>query len=92
MQSLGYERHSRKQSVGVIQPGSYHFGTEAAERMTIVNGEAQVVVDGSDASTTYAAGTAFEIAGVLATISCQQPCVYWCELISKYIKGLPCVP
>jgi uncharacterized protein YaiE (UPF0345 family) len=37
-----------KKTLGVILPGSYHFGTEAAERMDIVGGSCEVVLDGSE--------------------------------------------
>src|SRR5207248_11638632 len=34
VQSIGFERHGRRATAGVIAPGEYHFGTEAPERMT----------------------------------------------------------
>ena len=50
VQSLGYERHGRKQTVGVIAPGEFQFTTDGAERMTVVNGElqARVALQGKD--------------------------------------------
>ena len=47
---------------GVIYPGSYHFGTEAAERMEIIDGSCKVTLDGSETVTTYAAGEHFDVA------------------------------
>ncbi|MGZ6096243.1 MAG: pyrimidine/purine nucleoside phosphorylase, partial [Polyangiales bacterium] len=38
VQSIGFERNGRKATVGVIDVGEFHFGTVAAERMTIVSG------------------------------------------------------
>jgi purine/pyrimidine-nucleoside phosphorylase len=35
-----------KKTLGLIYPGSYHFGTDKAERMEIVAGDCQVVLDG----------------------------------------------
>ena len=52
-----------KKTLGLIYPGSYHFGTAAPERMEIVDGPCQVVLDGQSAQSTYAAGQAFEVAG-----------------------------
>ncbi len=51
---------SRK-TLGLIFPGSYHFGTDAAERMEIIDGSCTVVLDGSEAPAAYAAGSAFEV-------------------------------
>lgn len=46
---------------GVIFAGSYHFGTEKAERMEVIAGNAKVTLDGSDAAVEYAAGTYFDV-------------------------------
>ena len=63
VQSIGFERNGRRATVGVIAPGSFHFGTQAPERMTIISGELSIKPDGSDDWALYPAGTAFEIAG-----------------------------
>ena len=47
---------------GVIFPGSYHFGTEAAERMEIIDGDCKVTLDGSKESIDYSAGQHFDVA------------------------------
>jgi uncharacterized protein YaiE (UPF0345 family) len=39
VQSIGFERQGRRQTVGVLDVGEFHFGTDAAERMTVVSGE-----------------------------------------------------
>jgi purine/pyrimidine-nucleoside phosphorylase len=36
-----------KKTLGLIYPGSYHFGTAAAERMEITDGTCEVVIDGT---------------------------------------------
>jgi purine/pyrimidine-nucleoside phosphorylase len=61
VQSVAFERHGRRATVGVIAPGDYHFGTEAAERMTVTSGQLRVRPDGGEWAL-YPAGTAFEIA------------------------------
>jgi uncharacterized protein YaiE (UPF0345 family) len=53
---------SRK-TLGLIFPGTYHFGTDAAERMEMVAGEVRVTLDGSTETNRYAAGDAFEVPG-----------------------------
>jgi hypothetical protein len=40
----------------VILPGNYHFGTNQAERMEIIQGEAEVHQDGGGKSVRYVAG------------------------------------
>jgi len=82
VQSLGYERNGRKQTVGVIVPGEFHFNTDAAERMTVVNGELQARLPGSQVWVTYAAGTSFEVPAKSGfDVKATAPSAYWCEFI-----------
>jgi uncharacterized protein YaiE (UPF0345 family) len=50
-----------KKTLGLIYTGSYHFGTDAAERMEIVAGSCKVTLDGHTTVQTYAAGTYFDV-------------------------------
>lgn len=50
-----------KKTLGLIYPGTFHFGTAAAERMEIVAGSCRVKQAGSNAWTSYEGGTAFEV-------------------------------
>jgi hypothetical protein len=50
-----------KKTLGLIRPGSYYFGTAAAERMEIVAGECVVTQKDSPESMTYGAGTFFDV-------------------------------
>jgi uncharacterized protein YaiE (UPF0345 family) len=50
-----------KKTLGLIYPGTYHFGTDKAERMEIVSGNCEVKIDGSEARTTYAGGEFFDV-------------------------------
>ena len=52
-----------KKTLGLIYPGSYHFGTAAPERMEIVSGSCRVTLDGQNAVKEYAAGTYFDVPG-----------------------------
>lgn len=47
---------------GLIYPGSYHFATEAAERMEITDGACSVILDGSEETAVYKAGEHFDVA------------------------------
>lgn len=73
-----------KKTLGVIYDGSYHFGTEAAERMEITDGACQVVLDGQTESKSYAAGSAFEVpahSGFTITVA-EGICQYVCSFLS----------
>ncbi len=52
-----------KKTLGLIYPGTYHFGTGAPERMEIVAGACRVTLDGSTTAQDYAAGTYFDVPG-----------------------------
>ncbi len=52
-----------KKTLGLIRPGSYHFGTGAPERMEIVAGSCRVVLDGQTAENIYDAGKFFDVPG-----------------------------
>ena len=58
--SIVFPDGSRK-TLGLIYPGSFHFGTNAAERMELVAGDCRVKLDGTATWTTYAAGQAFDV-------------------------------
>jgi uncharacterized protein YaiE (UPF0345 family) len=50
-----------KKTLGLIYPGEYHFGTDAAERMEITAGHCRVRLDGQGAWREYAAGSSFRV-------------------------------
>ncbi len=52
-----------KKTLGLIYPGSYHFGTGAPERMEVVAGACVVTLDGETAQKAYATGTYFDVPG-----------------------------
>jgi uncharacterized protein YaiE (UPF0345 family) len=52
-----------RKTLGLIYPGSYHFGTGAPERMEIVAGQCRVTLDGHAAPGDYATGTHFDVPG-----------------------------
>jgi hypothetical protein len=52
-----------KKTLGLIRPGSYHFNTDAPERMEIVAGACRVQLDKKKAVKKYAAGAAFDVPG-----------------------------
>jgi uncharacterized protein YaiE (UPF0345 family) len=50
-----------KKTLGLIYPGEYHFGTDAAERMDIIAGTCRVKLDGQSVSSEHAAGSGFDV-------------------------------
>lgn len=52
-----------KKTLGLIYPGSYHFGTAAPEGMEIVAGACRVTLDGQSSVKDYATGTSFNVPG-----------------------------
>jgi len=83
VQSVGSTRNGRRFTVGVIAEGEYHFGTDAAERMTVTSGELHAKRDGSVTWAIYATGTAFEI-GAKSGFTVKAlggPASYLCEYL-----------
>jgi purine/pyrimidine-nucleoside phosphorylase len=73
-----------KKTLGLIYPGSYHFGTEAAERMDIIDGSCEVVLDGSEDKLSYSAGQSFDVSaksGFTITVA-DGICQYVCSFLS----------
>ncbi len=72
-----------KKTLGLIRPGSYHFGTAAAERMEIVAGECTVTLDGMTGTHRYGAGTHFDVpanSGFTIAVSAGL-CEYICSFL-----------
>ncbi|MEN9735226.1 MAG: hypothetical protein RLZ45_3221 [Verrucomicrobiota bacterium] len=73
---------SRK-TLGIIFPGSFHFGTDAAERMEIVAGSCRVKLDGHPAETEIQAGGFFDVpakSGFDIAVASGQ-CEYICSFL-----------
>ena len=73
-----------KKTLGLIYPGSFHFGTGAAERMEIVAGGCRVKLHGSTTWSDYATGAVFEVPGnsgfdiEVAAGICEYICSFLC--------------
>ncbi len=71
-----------KKTLGIIYPGSYHFGTDASERMEIIAGVCRVTLDGGGAAADYGAGQQFDVPGKsgftieVATGLCEYICSF----------------
>jgi len=76
-------KEGEHKTVGVILPGSYHFGTGKAELMELLEGSASVVLDGTHSTTTCSAGQSFRVpanSGFTITVS-TDPCHYVCSFL-----------
>lgn len=74
----------QRKTLGVILPGSYYFGTEAAERMEIIEGSCSYVLKDSDETEIVSSGEAFDIPanfGFTITVV-DGPCHYVCSFLS----------
>jgi purine/pyrimidine-nucleoside phosphorylase len=73
-----------KKTLGLIYPGDFHFGTQAAERMEIVAGECRVKIKGSDQWKDFKGGQAFDVpANSGFDISVKSGiCEYVCSFLS----------
>jgi purine/pyrimidine-nucleoside phosphorylase len=73
---------SSRKTLGLIYPGSFHFGTKAAERMELVAGACRVKMDGASAWQSFGAGQTFEVPAnsgfdiEVATGICEYICSY----------------
>lgn len=72
-----------RKTLGVILPGSYHFGTDAPEHMLIAAGACCYTVDGTEDTHDVAEGGEFELPGKSGfTISVEgEPCHYVCTFL-----------
>jgi uncharacterized protein YaiE (UPF0345 family) len=71
-----------KKTLGLIYPGSYHFGTGAAERMEIVSGQCAVILDGKTESQSYSANEYFDVPAKSGfTIQVSALCEYICSFL-----------
>lgn len=82
VQSVGFERNGRSATVGVMEPGEYHFNTAAPERMTVVSGELRVKLPGDTAFHCYPCGTSFEVPGQSGfDLEVLSAAAYLCEFL-----------
>ncbi len=82
--SVLFSDHTKK-TLGLIYPGSYHFGTAAPERMEIVAGACRVTLDGQTTVRDYAAGQNFDVPGKSGfTIEVTGGI---CEYICSFLAG-----
>ncbi|MCU0752345.1 MAG: pyrimidine/purine nucleoside phosphorylase [Akkermansiaceae bacterium] len=72
-----------KKTLGLIYPGTYHFGTAAPELMEIIAGDCKVRLDGTSETSAIEAGSSFEVGGNSGfTITVEEGiCEYICSFL-----------
>lgn len=80
VKSLTVNQSSGKSTVGVIKPGTYEFGTDTIEVMTVIAGTLDALVPGEANWKTYKPFDAFEVPkGVKFSVRCSEDAAYRCE-------------
>jgi len=78
VQSLSLEGKYGTATVGVIEPGTYNFGTSKQETMVIVEGVLEAKIPGSEWKN-YTKGEKFIVdAGKAFDCKCAEPVAYIC--------------
>jgi uncharacterized protein YaiE (UPF0345 family) len=83
VQSVEFERNGLRATVGVIEPGEYHFNTAAAERMSVTSGLLNVRLSGAASWLSFPAGTSFEVPANSGfdVQAVGGPAAYLCEFL-----------
>lgn len=74
-----------KKTLGLIYPGKFHFGTAAPERMEIIAGACEVLIDGTTDVMTVEAGSHFDVAGNSGFTITVDDCI--CEYICSFLPA-----
>ncbi|MDF1549817.1 MAG: pyrimidine/purine nucleoside phosphorylase [Bacteroidales bacterium] len=79
VKSFAFENNSGAQTVGVMAPGDFEFGTSTIEIMTVVSGKLTVQLPGNESWKTYLPGDSFEVAkDVKFKVKIEEPSSYLC--------------
>ena len=82
--SIHFEDGSKK-TLGLIYPGTYHFGTAAAERMEIIAGTCQVQLDGDQEVQTIEAESFFDVPANSGFTITVEDCI--CEYVCSFLTS-----
>lgn len=77
--SIAFDGETKPATVGVMAPGEYEFGTEAAETMTVVSGSMVVKLPNSNDWQTFTTGDAYDVpANSTFQLKIEKDCAYLC--------------
>jgi uncharacterized protein YaiE (UPF0345 family) len=74
-----------KKTLGLIYPGKFHFGTAAPERMEIIAGTCEVLLDDGSGTLSIEAGSSFDVAGNSGFTITVEDCI--CEYICSFLPA-----
>ncbi|WP_295893311.1 pyrimidine/purine nucleoside phosphorylase [uncultured Vibrio sp.] len=82
VKSLGFTQQNDQVSIGVMEVGSYTFGTAAPEKMTVIKGELVIKRVGDADWTTYQNGESFDVVGDSSfDVQVPKTTAYLCEYL-----------
>ncbi|AZL86762.1 pyrimidine/purine nucleoside phosphorylase [Aliivibrio salmonicida] len=82
VKSIGFEQNKNAISVGVMLPGSYTFGTNAAEKMTVVTGSLTIKRSSDADWVTFSSGEFFSVEGSSSfDVNVEIETAYLCEYL-----------
>lgn len=82
VKSIGFEQNNNAISVGVMLPGNYTFGTNAAEKMTVVTGSLTIKRSTDADWVTFSSGEDFSVEGNSSfDVKVELEIAYLCEYL-----------
>ena len=80
VKSLGYTSATGKSTVGVMEAGTYEFGTSTHETMIVIEGDMTVKLPNSSEWVTFKAGESYEIeANNKFQVKVSEQTAYLCQ-------------
>ncbi|NOI67884.1 MULTISPECIES: pyrimidine/purine nucleoside phosphorylase [unclassified Vibrio] len=84
VKSLGFNQQDGDSSVGVMAVGTYTFGTQAAEKMTVVKGALTIKREDDSEWVQFKAGEAFDVkANSSFDVKVDVATAYLCEYLGS---------
>ncbi len=82
VKSLGFDNSAGRFTVGVMAAGSYTFGTNCKEEMTLISGQMAVKLPGETALRSIAIGETFAVAAdVKFEVQIGEAAAYLCKYL-----------
>lgn len=80
VKSLGYTSATGKSTIGVMEVGTYEFGTSTHETMTVIEGEMEVKLPDASNWKTYKASESYEVeANEKFMVKVSEQTAYLCQ-------------
>ncbi|WP_183562847.1 pyrimidine/purine nucleoside phosphorylase [Mucilaginibacter sp. SP1R1] len=80
VKSLAYNTSEGRSTIGVIEKGTYEFGTSSHETMTVIEGALEALLPGEQNWKTFTGGQTFEVeAGTSFQVKTSVQSSYLCK-------------